>query len=375
MNLETIDTPSLVIELSKMQRNIDRMKAKAHALGVTLRPHLKTSKCWEVARRQMLTPLGPATVSTLKEAEEFAAHGVKDMIYAVGIAPQKLPRVHALLRQGVDLKIILDNVAAAHAVTTYCQENNVAIKVLIEIDCDGHRSGLKPDDKTILEVARAIEAPALLAGVITHAGGSYDVDTPELLLERSNGEREGICAAAKMLREAGFDVPIVSVGSTPTAISAQDWTGVTELRAGVYVFFDLFQTGVGVCSTDDIAMSLLVTVIGHQKEKGWIITDGGWMALSRDRGTANQKCDQGYGLVCDINGQLIDDLWVCGANQEHGIIAARNNKTVNIEEFPVGMRLRILPNHACPTAAQHPRYFIVDNSIEVIDTWSRIYGW
>ena len=120
MNLETIDTPSLVIELSKMQRNIDRMKAKAHALGVTLRPHLKTSKCWEVARRQMLTPLGPATVSTLKEAEEFAAHGVKDMIYAVGIAPQKLPRVHALLRQGVDLKIILDNVAAAHAVTTYC---------------------------------------------------------------------------------------------------------------------------------------------------------------------------------------------------------------------------------------------------------------
>ena len=99
------------------------------------------------------------------------------------------------------------------------------------------------------------------------------------------------------------------------------------------------------------------------------------MALSRDRGTANQKCDQGYGLVCDITGQLIDDLWVCGANQEHGIIAARNNKTVNIEAFPIGTRLRILPNHACPTAAQHPKYFVVDNNIEVIDTWSRFYGW
>ena len=293
----------------------------------------------------------------------------------MGIAPQKLSRVHALLRQDVDLKIILDNIASAQAFSQYCREHNVAMKVLIEIDCDGHRSGLKPNDKTILEVARAIEAPAVLAGVITHAGGSYDVDTPKLLLERSNGEREGICAAARMLCEAGFAVPIVSVGSTPTAISAQNWSGVTELRAGVYVFFDLFQAGVGVCRIDDIALSLLVTVIGHQKEKGWIITDGGWMALSRDRGTANQKCDQGYGLVCDITGQLIDDLWVCGANQGHGIIAARNNKTVNIEAFPIGTRLRILPNHACPTAAQHPKYFVVDNNIEVIDTWSRFYGW
>lgn len=84
----------------------------------------------------------------------------------------------------------------------------------------------------------------------------------------------------------------------------------TELRAGVYVFFDLFQAGVGICKPEDIAISLLVTVIGHQMEKGWVITDGGWMALSRDRGTANQKVDQGYGLVCDIDGKIIDGLWV-----------------------------------------------------------------
>lgn len=375
MNLLTIDTPSLILEEGKMNANIARMREKARSLGVTLRPHLKTSKCWEVAKRQLWTPEGPATVSTLKEAEEFALHGVKDMIYAVGMAPQKLERAAALIRQGVDLKLIVDNPVSARYISDFARENQLEIKVLIEIDCDGHRSGLKPEDAEILEVARAIEAPAKLAGVLTHAGGSYDVDTPEALLARSEQERDGIVAAARMLRQAGFSVDIVSVGSTPTALSDQDLTGVTELRAGVYVFFDLFQAGVGICEVKDIALSLLVTVIGHQKEKGWVITDGGWMALSRDRGTANQKVDQGYGLVCDIEGHVIDGLWVSSANQEHGIISARPGKTIDLEDFPIGTRLRILPNHACPTGAQHSKYFVVDGSIEIKDCWSRFSGW
>ena len=324
MNLMTIDTPALILDEAKMDANIARMRDKATSLGVTLRPHLKTSKCWEVAKRQIWTPEGPATVSTLKEAEEFAAHGIKDMIYAVGIAPQKLPRVAALIRQDVDLKIILDNVEAAQAVSRFCQKEGMEIKVLIEIDCDGHRSGLTPESPEILTVARAIEAPAKLVGVLTHAGGSYDVDTHEALLERSRGERDGICKAAAMLRNAGFDISIVSVGSTPTALTDEDLTGVTELRAGVYVFFDLFQAGVGICKPKDIAISLLVTVIGHQMEKGWVITDGGWMALSRDRGTANQKVDQGYGLVCDINGnessrqEIVKGLTRKNSRLEHG---------------------------------------------------------
>lgn len=375
MNLHTLDTPALILDEAKMDANIARMRDKAQALGVTLRPHLKTSKCWEVAKRQLWTLEGPATVSTLKEAEEFAAHGVKDMIYAVGIAPQKLHRVAALLRQGVDLKIILDNVDSARAVSRFCQEEHMPIKVMIEIDCDGHRSGLKPQSAEILEVAAALEAPAKLVGVLTHAGGSYDVDTHEALLIRSRAERDGICHAAQMLRDAGHDISIVSVGSTPTALTDEDLTGVTELRAGVYVFFDLFQAGVGICKPEDIALSLLVTVIGHQLEKGWVITDGGWMALSRDRGTANQKVDQGYGLVCDINGQIIDGLWVSGANQEHGIISARNPKGFDPKQFPIGTRLRILPNHACSTGAQHPCYYVVNNSLEVKDRWNRFYGW
>ena len=247
MNLKSIDTPALILDKGIMQANINRMHDKAKALGVTLRPHVKTSKCWEVVRRQLLGKEGPITVSTLKEAEEFALHGVTDMIYAVGIAPQKLPRVAALYEKGVDLKIILDNVASANAVSTFCKTHHYAFKVLIEIDCDGHRSGLRPNDPEIINVAKAIAAPAILSGVITHAGGSYDVDTEEALIKRAHGERDGICAAKNLLSSAGFKCETVSVGSTPTALYADNLEGVTELRAGVYVFFDLYQAGVGSC--------------------------------------------------------------------------------------------------------------------------------
>ena len=113
-------------------------------------------------------------------------------------------------------------------------------------------------------------------------------------------------AAARLLRSHGHAAPVVSVGSTPTAHFARDLTGVTEVRAGVFVFFDLVMHGIGVCAIDDIALSVLATVIGHKPEKGWILIDAGWMALSRDRGTANHPVDQGYGLVCNADGVPYD---------------------------------------------------------------------
>ena len=116
--------------------------------------------------------------------------------------------------------------------------------------------------------------------------------------------------AATRLREAGFDAPVVSVGSTPTAHFAEKLDGVTEVRAGVFVFFDLVMAGIGVCRIEDIALSVLATVNGHRVDKGWTLIDAGWMALSRDRGTAKQPLDQGYGVVCDIDGRPIDDLIV-----------------------------------------------------------------
>ncbi|MCG5029951.1 DSD1 family PLP-dependent enzyme [Mesosutterella sp. OilRF-GAM-744-9] len=376
--LNDLQTPALILDAGRLDRNLERMAAKARSLGVALRPHLKTSKSWDVAKRQMTTPQGPATVSTLKEAEYFAAHGVRDMIYAVGIAPSKLARVAAVNAQGADVKVIFDNEAAGRAISDFCEKQGVTIRALLEIDCDGHRSGLPPDSPELIKVARSLRpgSGAELAGVLTHAGGSYNATGPADMLHRAHEERDGVVRAASRLREAGLPCPIVSVGSTPTATFGDNLDGVTELRCGVYAFFDLFMLGLGVCRQSDLALSVLVTVIGHQKEKNWVITDGGWMALSRDRGTASQKLDQGYGLVADINGEPVpEDLIVVSANQEHGIISSRDGSAFDLGRYPVGTMLRIFPNHACPTAAQHPQYYVVDDGTEVRAVWPRIYGW
>ena len=313
-------------------------------------------------------------VSTLREAEVFADAGVSDMTYGVGIAPQKLGRVLALRARGVDLAVILDSVAQAEAVAA-ASTPELRLAALIEIDCDGHRSGVKPDDAGLLAAIAAALAPtAEVRGVLTHGGESYAARGRAALEAAAEGERRAVVAAAERLRAAGHPCPVVSAGSTPTLMSAVRFDGLTEFRAGVCVFFDLFQAGVGVCGIDEIAISVLATVIGHQPEKGWIITDAGWMAMSRDRGTAAQAVDQGYGLVCALDGTPIPDLVVVGANQEHGIVAPRPGSGGRAPELPIGTRVRVLPNHACATAAQHDRYHVLADG-EVVAEWPRFGGW
>jgi D-serine deaminase-like pyridoxal phosphate-dependent protein len=374
-SIDRLQTPSLLVDEPRMARNIDRLKARLDRLGPTLRPHLKTCKSVEIARRLMLSAQGPATVSTLKEAEEFAAAGVRDILYAVGLAPAKLDRVLALRRRGVDLSVIVDSREQAAAVAASSRAAGDRIPTLIEIDCDNHRAGVVPDDPVLVRIGRDLhEGGAELRGVMTHAGGSYDAIGVAALESAAEAERAGTVAAAGALRAAGLPCPVVSVGSTPTAHFAGDLSGVTEVRAGVYVFFDLVMAGIGVCRVDDIALSVLTSVIGHQRSKGWILVDAGWMAMSRDRGTAKQAVDQGYGLACDVSGKAYADLIMIEANQEHGILALRPGSGASLPELPVGTLLRILPNHACATAAQHESYRATRGD-QVIATWPRFSGW
>jgi D-serine deaminase-like pyridoxal phosphate-dependent protein len=381
--LATLDTPAALIERSRMQRNIARMQQRMDALGVRFRPHVKTSKCIDVAMAQRDAGARGITVSTLKEAEQFFARGFTDILYAVGMAPHRLAHALELRRRGCALGIITDGVASARAIAAFGRANGEAFDVLIEVDTDGHRSGIRPDEAALLEVARVLhEGGMRLGGVMTHAGSSYDLDTPEALRAMAEQERAGCVHAARRLRDAGLPCPVVSVGSTPTALHAQALDGVTEVRAGVYVFFDLVMRNIGVCGEADIALSVLTTVIGHQAEKGWAIVDAGWMAMSRDRGTQKQKRDFGYGQVCDVGGNVLEGYVLGGANQEHGILwregAGDNsdNKSDNdiAARFPIGTRLRILPNHACATGAQFPEYHALaeDGGLQ---TWGRFHGW
>jgi len=373
MTLDHLTTPSLILDEARMLRNIARLRERLDRLGVTARPHLKTAKSVEVARRVLEGGNGPATVSTLREAEVFAAAGINDLLYAVGISPDKLSRVQALRAQGCDLAVILDSVEQAEAVVA---AGGPPIPVLLEIDSDDHRAGLHPGDPRIVEIGRVLhERGAVLRGVMTHAGDSYDAVGEEALAAFAERERAAVVTAAEQLRAAGLPCPVVSVGSSPTAHYARDLTGVTEVRAGVYMFFDLVMAGIGVCALDDIAASVLTSVIGHQKERGWILVDAGWMAMSRDRGTASQAVDQGYGVVCDAEGRPIPDLIMVKSHQEHGIVAVRPGSGGVLPDLPVGARLRVLPNHACATCAQFDGYAVVPADGGTLQHWPRFRGW
>ena len=375
--LGDLETPCLVLDADRMDRNIARLRERLAPLGVTLRPHLKTCKSVEVAQRVMTTPQGPATVSTLKEAEFFAAAGVRDIIYAVGIAPWKLAKVIELRRQGIDLAVVLDTVEQAQMVAEASREAGEAIPALIEIDCDGHRSGVLPGDRDrLVAIGKALVEGGELRGVLTHAGGSYAARGEEALRRCAEEERRGVVDAATILRDAGLPCPVVSLGSTPTAHNAVDLTGATEVRAGVFVFFDLVMAGVGICKIDDIALSVLATVIGHQREKGWILIDAGWMAMSQDRGTSKQEVNQGYGVVCDSSGRPYDNLILADANQEHGIIMVRPGTDATLPDLKIGDRVRILPNHACATGAQHRSYHVIHGADDLVHAeWQRFGGW
>jgi D-serine deaminase-like pyridoxal phosphate-dependent protein len=372
-----VATPALLLDRRKLEANAAAMRARVRQLGVKLRPHVKTSKSIEVLRVLAGGADLPITVSTLAEARYFFDNGIRDILYAVGIAPVKLPQVADLIRAGCTLRLILDSIEAANAVNAFASSEGVEIEALIEVDTDGLRAGVAAEDDLLIEIGRRLGSGtgARLAGVMTHAGGSYAARTLgefEAIAER---ERAGAVAAAERLRAAGFPVGIVSVGSTPTVHYARTLDGVTEARVGVYAFGDLVQAQLGTCGIGDIAISVVASVIGHNRAHGRILVDAGFLALSRDRGTADFAVDWGYGAVCDATtGEPIVNVRFESANQEHGIITASAGE-LDWSRFPIGRRVRILPNHACATAAAYDRYFVTDGDHRIVDVWKRINGW
>lgn len=377
MSLDRPSTPFAALDAGRVEANIARLRARLDTLGTTLRPHMKTAKSVEVGGMLFDGRPGPITVSTLAEAEAFADAGYHDILYAVGITPDKLDRVIALHRRGVDLIVLLDSVAQAVAVAEAAHVSGVRLPALLEVDCDGHRGGVLPDDPLATLIARTLaDGGAEVRGVLTHAGESYFADGVDALVAAAENERRCALRVVGRLRADGHEAPVVSVGSTPTAHFASDLSQVTEVRAGNFVFFDLVMAGTGVCGIEDLALTVVATVIGHRPDKGWIFTDGGWMATSRDRGTARQRVDQGYGLVADLDGVLFEDLVMTDASQEHGILTLRPGSGAALPELPIGTRVRILPNHACATAAQHDSYQVTEAGSRTIQAvWHRVRGW
>ena len=368
MLLEELQTPCLVLDRVILERNLEMMRSIAQRHRVSLRPHLKTAKSADIARMAIGGTAGGVTVSTLAEAEYFASHGFSDITLAAGITPQKLGRVAALLSRGATIQVITDDLATATAIASHPSP----IRALVEIDCGDGRGGVDPAGDLFIQIGTALGDR--LEGVLTHAGHSYACRDLECVRAVAEQERATAVSAAERLRLAGLTCETVSVGSTPTMRHAESLVGVTEMRPGVYMFGDLFQAEIQSCTREDIAVTVLASVIGRRVEENRILLDSGALALSKDRSTGVTSRDAGYGLVLDIDGRpSFGECVIDRVSQEHGI--AVSDVSLPFDELGVGVKVRVAPNHSCLTAAAYDRYYVVDGGREVVDTFDRVNGW
>ncbi len=357
MKISEIPTPSLLLDLDILERNLSYMAGRAAALGVTLRPHIKTHKCVEVARRQLELGAAGITVSTLAEARVFADHGFTDMTWAFPVILSRLAEVRELAGR-VTLRLVVDSEEAARAL----EDLGVPLHVWLKVDCGYHRAGVDPQAPASLELARRLAGSYSLRfdGILTHSGHAYHGRTRQEIAGIAEEERRVMVDFAERLRAAGIAVPAVSVGSTPAFSVVERLDGVTEARPGNYAFYDFMQVGLGSCSVADCAVTVLAGVVSARPGDARCVIDAGALALSKDRGLAGTEPETWGEVFADYEAALLSPIArLVGLSQEHGILSKRR---------PVGTRVRILPNHSCLTVACFDEYVVVRGD-NVVDRW------
>jgi D-serine deaminase-like pyridoxal phosphate-dependent protein len=348
------------------------MAEKALRLGVRLRPHVKTHKCIEVARIQTDLHFGGVTVSTLAEAQAFAAGGFNDITYAVPIAPQKIASAADLHTEIGNLNLLVDHPDTLRAIEEVAASRAIRLPVLLEIDCGCGRSGIDPaSDIAQVLVRRLADSEAIeFRGLLTHAGHAYRAGSRSEIYEIACHERDLMTAFAAEIRDLGIGLSEVSIGSTPTLRAIDDLSGVTEVRPGNYAFFDASQVAIGSCDFDDVAFSVLATVISVDSEHGRAIVDAGALALSVDPGPVHIEPEYGFGQPVTIEDQhRLPGLRMAGLTQEHGTLIGPG-----VEALHPGTRIRIIPNHSCLSTACFDRYHVLRGT-EVVDEWHPVRGW
>ncbi|HEX9161707.1 MAG TPA: alanine racemase [Thermoanaerobaculia bacterium] len=355
-----LTTPAFLVDRAIVERNCQAMHAKAAASNVIFRPHVKTHKTIEIGRMQHRGEKGPITASTLAEVEHFADAGFGDITYAVPIAPEKLARAAKIAKRIARLNVLVDSFDALEAIERF----GFVFDVFLKIDCGYHRAGVDPDDPASYVLARRMTSSKMLRfrGLLTHAGHSYHARNASEIRAIAKEETDAVTG----FRDRTGKELIRSIGSTPTAAVVDRFVDCDEVRPGNYVFFDACQEAIGACRFEDIAVSVLATVVGSYPERQAMIVDAGALALSKDLGPDHIDARFGFGVVCDLRLRPLP-MRLHALSQEHGKIAT-------MQPLPVGAQVRIVPNHSCLTAAMYDCYHVLENG-RIVDEWKPVRGW
>jgi D-serine deaminase-like pyridoxal phosphate-dependent protein len=351
-----LDTPCLLLDLDRLDRNIERMAALASSAGVGLRPHAKTHKLVEVAERQLAAGSAGLTVAKLGEAELFADNGIRDLFIAYPLwGESKWRRLCDLAEHG-EVRVAVDSEAVCLGIASAATRRGLTIPVRIEVDTGFGRCGVQ-DARQARGLAELITSTRglRLAGLMSFAGQTYA--SPDSVREAACADAAVLLEIAGELRDHSFEVAEISIGSTPSAAHLGELAGVTEFRPGTYVFSDRDQVSLGWGTEEDCALTVLATVVSRPTPARAVI-DAGTKTLSSDR--AGQA--GGWGAIVDHPTWTLATL-----NEEHGLIELPPG-----EDPPIGATVEIVPNHACGALNLHDWLAVVVGD-EVRDWW-RVAG-
>jgi D-serine deaminase-like pyridoxal phosphate-dependent protein len=351
--IHDLDTPALVIDLDIMERNLARTAGYARQHGLRLRPHTKTHKIPELARRQIDSGAVGITVAKVSEAEVMVAAGPPELLVAYPVfGNAKLDRLMPVARR-TSVTVALDSDCAARALSTAAASAGVTFGILVEIDAGLHRVGVRPGPE-LLDLVRTVTAlPALsfkglafYPGHIKHTGSTMDSELAQLDAFVSD--------AVAMVERDGFPVEVVSGGSTPTLFQSHRVSRLNEIRPGTYIFNDRNTWLAGACGLEDCAASILATVVSTSVP-GQIIIDGGSKTFSSDRCADGP----GFGYFPEAPGAVLERM-----NEEHGFVNVRDVA----RSFQIGEKLRVVPNHICVAMNLHESVYGIRGE-RVEETW------
>lgn len=363
--VDQLETPQVLIDRERLLANIDRVQKIADRNRVRLRPHIKTHKCIQLAELQLARGAVGITVSKPEEALVFIEHADLASVTVAYplIAPQKIERlIAAAAERGLEVRVVVDSELALNTAAAAARAFGGKLPVFLEIDVGLHRCGLEESDPRLLQLAQQIVAAPNLqfAGILSHAGHAYGARDRAEVARVAAAECATLNRVAATLRANRFDVLEVSVGSTPTVLASETFDGVTEIRPGNYVFLDATAVRLGIAQLEDVALSVLATIVSANS-RFWII-DAGSKILSSDLGAHGSSGNSGYGIALPLHNSSATPLKVSRLSEEHGWIARTN------APLRIGDRIRLVPNHSCPVANLVDQLTVVSGN-DVIDQW------
>jgi D-serine deaminase-like pyridoxal phosphate-dependent protein len=358
---DELDTPSVIVDLALLERNIQEMADVARAAGVALRPHIKTHKTPLIAQMQIAAGATGVTCAKLGEAEAMADAGITDLFICYPLVTAvKALRLAALARRpGVTVSTIVDSPAGVAALSAVFAGEATPLEVLVKVDTGLGRVGIAAGEPAVALARQVAAAPGLrFGGICAHEGSSYTFPDPTERAARTGAAVETLVGTARTLAAAGLPCARVSAGSTPGAVAAAGVPGITELRPGNYVFYDSMQVGLGVVPLERCALRVLVTVVSHAARDRAVI-DAGSKTLTSDRGVHGAATATSHGTIVEK-----PDIVIGGLSEEHGWLRLDPNGS----DVAIGEHLTIVPVHACPVANLVDHLVIVRDGA-VVDRW------